>query len=268
MKMLGPRTFAAACIAALAPALVARTDAHAKDGVTTLSDGTLKVCMFIDVPPLAKQVAGDDWVGWDVDFLSGFAASLGLEFEPMAFDYFAGLWKKPGEGVCDITGGAFTDTEARRKDTPEAVWSDDYLTVQRSFIVRDEDRDALDGVADLADRTVIVWPESAGAIDLQRRIDNDGIVGVTTVYAKDVIDALESVRDGKAFAFGWDSTSARYQAAQYPGLAVTWLHPMMSEGGSEANEQYAYIVREADAGLVEALNAYIAENRATYGWPD
>jgi hypothetical protein len=42
---------------------------------------------------------------------------------------------------------------------------------------------------------------------------------------------------------------------------------MMSADGSEANEQYAYIVCKADTGLVEALNAYITENHAAYGWP-
>lgn len=266
MKIFGPRTSIAAFIATLALAPLAGANAQAKDGVTTLSDGVLKVCMFIDVPPLAKQV-GDGWVGWDVDFLSGFAESLSLEFEPVGFDYFAGLWKKPGEGVCDITGGAFTETVARRKETPDAVWSDDYFTVQRSFIVREEDRNALNGVGDLANRTVIVWPESAGAVDLQRRIDKDGVPGVKIELADGVVGALRRVRDGEAFAFGWDATSARYEAAQYPGLAVTWLHPMMSADGSEANEQYAYIVRKADTGLVEALNAYITENHAAYGWP-
>jgi hypothetical protein len=33
---------------------------------------------------------------------------------------------------------------------------------------------------------------------------------------------------------------------------------MMSADGSEADKVYAYIVRKADSGLVEALNAYIA----------
>lgn len=267
MQNLRKKPPVAALLGILALACPASGSAQTGNGVTTLSVGVLKVCMFVDVPPLAKQRDDGSWVGWDVDFLSAFAESLGLEFEPVAFDYFAGLWRKPGEGVCDITGGAFTDTEERRQETPDAVWSDDYLTVQRSFIVREGDEDALNGVADLANRTVIVWPESAGAADLQRRIDKEAVPGVTIELADGVIGALKRVRDGDAFAFGWDATSARYEAAQFPGLAVTWLHPMMSADGSETNEKYAYIVRKADNGLAEALNAYIAENRTDYGWP-
>jgi ABC-type amino acid transport substrate-binding protein len=249
---------------ALAP--LASVLAQTESGVATLTDGILKVCMF-DIPPMAKRRDDDSWAGWDVDFLAGFADSLGLRFEPMAFDHFAGLWRKPGEGVCDIAGGAFTDTEERRRETPEAVWSDDRVAVQRSFIVRDANRVALNRVADLANRTVIVWPQSVGAIDLQHRIDKEGVPGVNIELARAVVDALKRVRDGDAFAFGWDVTSARYQAARYPGLAVTCVHPMMSADGSEGNEKYAYVVRKADTGLVEALNAYIAANRNTYGWP-
>jgi len=41
---------------------------------------------------------------------------------------------------------------------------------------------------------------------------------------------------------------------------------MMLADSSEANEEYAYIVvRKADTGAVDALDVYIAENRATYG---
>jgi hypothetical protein len=38
-------------------------------------------------------------------------------------------------------------------------------------------------------------------------------------------------------------------------------------GSREADEAYAYSVRKADTSLVEALDAFIAENRDTYGWP-
>jgi len=251
-----------------ATALIPAAAANAQSkGVTTKTEGVLKVCLYEDIPPIAALGTDGSWTGWDVDFLSGFADSVDLKFEPVPFNYFDGIWKQPGEGVCDITGSGLTYTPERVEATPRAVWSDAYFTAERSFIVRAGEEDSLTGVGDLANKTVIMWPGSAGETDLNRRIEKDSVTGVSVRYAEGSLSAIKMVRDGDAFAFGWDLTNTRFLVARHPGLAIAWVHPMMAADGSEKSETYSYVVRKADAGLIEALNAYIAENGATYGWP-
>jgi len=265
MTISGRCTIALAFFGAAALMPVAGTNAQSKD-VTTMADGVLKVCLYEDIPPVAELGTDGSWTGWDVDFLSGFADPIGLKFEPVPFDYFDGIWRQPGEGVCDITGSGLTYTQERVEETPRAVWSDTYFTAERSFIVRAGEEDSLTGVGDLANKTVIMWPGSAGEVDLNRRIEKGGVSGVTVRYAEGPLSAIEMVRDGDAYAFGWDLTNTRFLVARYPGLAIAWAHPMMAADGSEKSETYSYVVLKADTGLIEALNAYIAENRGTYGW--
>jgi ABC-type amino acid transport substrate-binding protein len=243
--------------------VLAQTD----KSITTLSDGSLKVCLNPDGAPVAEKLDDGSWSGWDIDYLTGFAESLGLRFEPVTVEEFSSSWRKPGEGTCDISGGGITYTAERAQETPDGVWSDPYIATKRSFIVRDGEEESLKGVADLANRTVLVWSSSTGALDLRRRIEKEGVADVTLRDPGTTLDALKMVRDGLAFGFDSDLTIARDHVARYPGLALAWIHPMMSADGSEADEVYAYIVRKANTGLVEALNAYIAANRNTYGWP-
>jgi len=259
---------AATMLGLIATTPLAGVYAQTERSMTTLSDGVLKVCLGGDSAPIVQKHGNDGWSGWDADFLARFADSVGLRFEPVTSKSFSTSWNNPGKGVCDIAGGGITYTAERAQATPDAVWSDAYLATKRAFIVRDGEQGSVQSVIDLANRTVVVWPNTTGAFDLQRRIEKDSVTGVTVKHPENTLDALKMVRDGQAVGFDSDLTVARYLIARYPGLAVAWVHPMMWADGSESDETYSYVVRKADTGLVEALNAYIAENRATYGWPN
>ena len=240
--------------------------AEAQQSFPTLSEGVLQVCLYTTGAPVSSLENGF-WSGWDVDFLSDFAETHGLRFEPVAIEVFVGIWEKPGEGVCDVSGGGITFTDQRVESTPDAVWSDPYFRAKRSVVVREGEQDQLTGVDDLAGRTVLVWPGSSGELDVTRRIIAGGVSDVTIEPPGSAIAALRKVRNEEVFGFEGDLTFQLSLVARYPGLAVTWIRSLMAEDGTEADETYSYVTRRADTGLIEALDAFIAENGDGYGWP-
>ncbi len=242
--------------------------AWAQDAVTTLNDGELSICLYPGFEPIASQDAAGDWHGWDVVFLRDFAASLDLAFLPTPIEPFDGIWRLPGEDICDIAGSGITITEQRQQDSPGTVWSDTYYVTNRAFVARVEDQGQVQGVADFSGHTVIVTQGSTADLDLRRWIARDNVADVTIDYTHNAEDAARRVLDHEAFAYGSGEVTTNYLATLYPGLVTVWPHPYLQADGSTRRERFSFVVRAADDGLAEALNAYIAEHGEDYGKAD
>lgn len=259
------RTSCVIVTAGLLATLAFVPSARAQDQVTTLTQGQLTICLYPGFPPVVSMGGDGQWQGWDVAFMQDFAASLDLVFEPVTVETFDGIWLLPGEDRCDIAAAAITVTTPRQQNSPGTVWSDPYYTTFRAFLVRAGDQAALQGAADLEGRRVLVNEGSTADLDLQRRIAQDNVANVTIDYATSDEMAVQQVLDEEAFAFGAGQVRVDYLGSIHTGLATAWPHPYLQADGSTQEENYAYVVRTASAGLVEALNAYIAANGDHYG---
>ena len=131
--------------------------------------------------------------------------------------------------------------------------------------MRGGDQGLVQSAVDFSGRTVIVTEGSTADLDLQRRLAVDEVSDVTIAYAEDDETAVQSVLDRDAFAYAAGQVTADYMVSTYPGLATAWPHSYLKADGSTGHEVFSFVVRAADDGLVDALNAHIAENGDRYG---
>jgi len=251
-------------VAAILAAFGANAPSSAQDAVTTLNDGQLSICLYPGFPPIASRDLDGQWQGLDVVFLRDFAESLDLVFQPVLIEQFEGIWMLPGEDACDIAGSGITVTEPRQQDSVGTVWTDTYYGTFRAFAVRVGDQGLLQNVSDLANRTVIVTEGSTADLDLQRRIAVDDVSDVTIEYNADDVTAIQQVLDREAFAYGAGQVTLDYLVSNHPGLVTTWPHPYLKADGTTGHEEFSFVVRAADNGLLDALNNYIEANAAQY----
>ena len=256
--------------AALAAALVGTAAiaaspalAQVKAPPTTLTPGTLTICTYPGFAPFTSFDAKGAWVGWDASFLTRFATQQGLAVKTVSVDPFDGIWKRPGENQCDIAAAGIGNEPARRAQSPGTTWSITYYVVIRAFAVRKGS--TLTGPQDLAGKTVIVTKDSTADQDIQQQIRQHHVKGVTVRYTDNEGAAVKMVSQGKVFAYGGGLGSIQYQARRFTNIKVAWPHRILLPSGKLGTEPFSYPVRTADTGLVEALNAFIAANRAGYG---
>ena len=258
----------AAIVAALAgTAAIASSPALAQTGtpipVTTLTPGTLTICTYPGFAPFTSFTSSGAWVGWDASFLTRFATQQGLAVKTVSVDPFDGMWKRPGEDQCDIAAAGIGNEPARRAQSPGTTWSITYYEVIRAFAVRKGS--TLTGPQDLAGKTVIVTKDSTADQDIQQQIRQHHVKNVTVRYTDNEGAAVKMVSRGKVFAYGGGLGSIQYQAKRFTNIRVAWPHRILLPNGKRGTEPFSYPVRTADTGLIEALNAFIAANKASYG---
>jgi ABC-type amino acid transport substrate-binding protein len=225
-----------------------------------LEPGILSACLYPGFAPFTSK-SGDALVGWDVDYLRGFADEHDLEFRPVEVADFNGIWLRPGRGECDVAGTGISITPDRTEQLgSDASWSDSYYSVARSFAVR-AGAD-LTRIEDLAGRTVIVTKGSTADIDLTNRLAAAGITDTKVTYVTDEAEGAKQVAsagpDGP-FAYGGGAGSVETLTKQLPGLEMAWVHCLMEADGSISSEPFGFAVRSASTGLLGELNSYIAD---------
>lgn len=233
----------------------------------TLEPGVLKVCLYPGFAPFVSKDEQGQWTGWDVSYLQDFAKREKLVFQPVEVADFNGIWNRPGQGECDIAASGISDTEDRRKQTGDAViWSHHYYRVVRSFAVRTLDRDKLNGIEDLRDKTVIVTGNSTADTDLRNRLKLAGIQSVTIETTNDEEAAAIKVRDGGGvpFAYGGGLGSNELLVKKLGGLAVVWPHCNMLDDGTQVDEPFSFVVSAKSSGLAADLDRYIAHPDRPY----
>ena len=267
--------FRTSTAAVLAVALAAGAPAAAAGTITTLQPGVLTVCLYPNFAPFASRNPQTmAWSGGDVDFLTAFAASIGIT-QPLTVvsEPFDGIWKLPGDDQCDIAGSGITDLASREADTGTAgKWSAHYYHVLRGYLVRTADQTKLTGVCDLRGKVVYVTKGSTADIDLTNRVRLAKIPeapaptpagSITIVRNMDEEAAAGFVKDGSAFAYGGGWGSVQTLASQ-GGMTAVWEHCNTVEDPAgqvkQVSEPFSFVVRAKSTGVLEALNAYINAN--------
>ena len=111
-----------------------------KVAFTTVSEGILTICTYTEFAPFSYE-NGRDIVGTDISLLREFAAKTDLRVEFIKRG-FPGLWETPSNGDCDVAAAGMMEYEDRRLGR-NAVWSDPYMLVRRSLLIRKSDLEIL-----------------------------------------------------------------------------------------------------------------------------
>jgi len=133
-----------------------------KDAFATISEGILTICTYTEFAPFSYEDGGDI-AGTDISLLREFAEEMDLGLEIIKRG-FAGLWETPGNGDCDVSAAGMMEYEDRYLGET-AVWSDPYMLVTRSLLIRRSDLEILKGPEDFEGKKIVVTPSSSAHID-------------------------------------------------------------------------------------------------------
>ena len=233
---------------------VAKMMPENKDVFTTISEGVLTICTYTEFAPFSYE-NGSDIIGTDMSLLREFAAKTDLRVEFIKRE-FSGLWETPSNGDCDVAAAGMMEYEDRRLGR-NAVWSDPYMLVRRSLLIRKSDLEILRGPEDFKGKKIVVTPTSSAHIDGDLRYKPLGATIVPFVPSQDEI--VSQLLSGKIDAFGEGDVSNEYLAGKYLDehgerlLALTDVHSM------ENPELIRFAVRSVDERLPTALNEFLRE---------
>jgi len=216
----------------------------------TIHPGTLTVATYAAFAPVCSS--DEQGVqGRDVEFLRAFAQTQGLAIDFRIF-LFDRIWERPGHDEVDLAAAGIAPLPERQ--TPGVLWSEPYFTVERSLLIRASDQTKFKTIADFAGYTIAATRSSTADIDTLARKP----AAAKLVYYDMQERAVTELLEGKIDAFGTGDVCSRYLVDQHPGqLALADVHPM------DEPENFAFAVRAA-SGLLDALNAFIRENRVRY----
>lgn len=216
----------------------------------TLHPGVLTVATYAAFAPVcASDEQGVH--GRDIDFLRAFALQQGLAVDFRIF-LFDRIWERPGRDEVDLAAAGIAPLPERQ--TPGVVWSEPYFTVERSLLIRAGDQAKFKTIRDFEGYTIAATRGSTADIDTRQRKP----AAANLVYYDMQERAVTELLAGKIDAFGTGDVCSRYLVEQYPNqLALADVHPM------DEPENFAFAVRAA-SDLLNALNAFIRENRSRY----
>ena len=219
----------------------------------TIVPDILTICTYSEFAPFSYKKDGSV-VGTDIELLENFAHKMGLNLNIIE-KQFDGLWNMPGLGQCDISAAGMM-SEGRDLDD-KGIWSESYITVKRSLLIRHTDKDILKEPWNFSGKKIVVTPESAAHIDAIERYETYGAIIIPTVPSQNVI--VNQLLSGEIDAFGEGDVSNGFLAERFTEndgsnpLILTDIHEMSFP------EELSFAVRSSDKGLICNLNEFINE---------
>ena len=214
----------------------------------------LTTCTYTEFAPFSYEDRGDI-VGTDISLLREFAAKTDLRIKIIKRG-FPGLWETPSDGDCDVAAAGMMEYEDRRLGR-NAVWSDPYLLVRRSLLIRRSDSEILRGPADLKGKTIVVTPTSSAEIDADLRYRPLGATIIPLVPSQDEI--VSQLLSGEIDAFGEGDVSNEYLAGKYLDERQERLLTLTDVHSMENPELIRFAVRSVDERLPAAINEFLRE---------
>ena len=223
----------------------------------TITPGILTICTYTEFAPFSYEEDGEI-VGTDINFLKNFALEMNLRVKILKKD-FSGLWETPGQGLCDVSAAGMMEYKDRTVGD-NAVWSESYMLVTRSLLIRRSDKKLLVAPEDFKGRKIVVTPTSSAHIDGDERYKPMGATIIPEVPSQDEI--VSQLLSGEIDAFGEGDVSNEYLANKYTDaggerlLVLTDVHPMKNP------ELLRFAVRSEDPNLPKILNEFIAKSQS------
>lgn len=213
----------------------------------TVAEGKLTIGTSPDFAPYEfyhiDENGDPQLAGFDVALAQRIADELGLELEVVPID-FGGILTELQSGNIDLGISGFSPTPERAETFD---FSDLYYTGGQAFCVAMDNKDAFSSYEDFAGLSVGAQTGSIQYGLAEENTPDANIVGLTKV-TDIVMELLNGTLDG---AFIEKDVALQY-AKNYPELCVLWDVEFDSEGSAIA-------VKKGNDGLLEAVNAVIAE---------
>ena len=231
--------------------------AKSENMFTTITPGILTICTYTEFAPFSYEEDGEI-VGTDINFLKNFALEMNLRVKILKKD-FSGLWETPGQGLCDVSAAGMMEYKDRTVGD-NAVWSESYMLVTRSLLIRRSDKKLLVAPEDFKGRKIVVTPTSSAHIDGDERYKPMGATIIPEVPSQDEI--VSQLLSGQIDAFGEGDVSNEYHANKYTYaggerlLVLTDVHPMKNP------ELLRFAVRSEDPNLPKNLNEFIVKSQS------
>ena len=222
----------------------------------TIVPNVLTICTYTEFAPFAYEEQGRI-VGSDISLLESFAREMGLGVNIIKKD-FAGLWHTPGDGECDVAAAGIAALEDRNLDDG-GVWSQPYVLVTRSLLIRRTDADVLRGPDDFIGKKIVVTPTSTAHIDAQERYEPLGATIIPAVPSQDEI--VRQLLNHEVDALGSGNVSNGYLVEKYIDGNGRRLLALADIHLTDPPETLHFAVRASDKRLLHHLNEFIAERQ-------
>jgi polar amino acid transport system substrate-binding protein len=230
---------------AAAPAAAPPSAAGGAPAVQLIREGQLTTCTQLPYEPFQFR-QGDRIVGFDVDMVDLVAQRLGVtqQIVETPFDNIqSGV--ALDTGLCDIGAAAMTITDARKQNLD---FSDPYFDATQALLV--PPNSPITGAEQLTGRRLGVQNGTTGQEYAQANL-----AGAELVVFDDIGLQLTAVQTGEIDAAINDNAPLLDFAGKNAGFTVT--------AQFDTGEQYGYAVKKGNTALTEAVNAAIAEARAS-----
>jgi polar amino acid transport system substrate-binding protein len=228
-------------------AAVTETAAAAVE-LKTVDAGKLTVCSDIPYAPFEFEKDGEI-VGVDVDLVKAMATQVGLEATFVDTD-FDGIFAALAAGSCDIIASSVSITPERQE---KYDFTQGYFSINQSILVRVADKDTLNDLPALKDKTVAVQSETTGAAFVK---DNAAANGYTVKEFTGADEMFTALKAEQVDAVIQDFPINSYQATN--GGGDTAVSKVFTGG----TEQYGFVVPKENPDLTAALDGALDKLRA------
>ena len=228
-----------------------RSAAEIASGLQLVSEGKLTACTAVPSVPFAFEENGQ-LDGIDIELIRAVAGRLALttEFKVEPVD---GLFAALGDRRCDLVAASLPISD----DRPENVdFSEPYVEVKQSLLVRKGDESTLDELGALAGRTIGVQPGTAGAAFAA---SNAG--GATVRELPGTAELFAALEGRQVDAVLHDLPVNAYRALS---SGTTVVATVFAEG---SNARYGLALRKDEATLKKAIDDAIAQVRSDDTFP-
>lgn len=222
----------------------------------TLVPNTLTICTYTEFAPFSYEDHGRI-VGSDIFLLKCFAKKMGLGVNIIKKE-FAGLWHTPGNGECDIAAAGMM-AHVDRDLGDGGIWSQSYMLVIRSLLIRRTDAAVLRMPSDFSGKKIVVTPASTAHIDALKRYEPLGATIIPVVPSQDEI--VRRLLSHEVDAFGEGNVSNGYLAKKHVDknghrrLVLADIHTM------DPPETLRFAIRATDKRLLHHLNQFIVDQQ-------
>ena len=208
-------------------------------------------------PPMSYRTNDNTLVGWDVDYGNAIANKLGITIEWVPAD-FAGIITGVQTGKMDIALSALTVTEERAEMID---FSDDYFWSGASVIIREESKDEIKSVEDLAGKTIAVQLGSSSETKVG---ELDYITDVKTYST--ITDELMDLKNGRVDAVVEGLPVAMYYSGHTDGITTVDTINSYPYGVAFNKDEDGQKLREAWNAAMKALEEDGTLDKITQKW--
>lgn len=217
------------------------------EAYTLVEDGKLTCISNLFFPPFeSMNESTGEPEGFDIDISKSLAEHMGLEVNWLPsqdFDTLVPTIKNGKKADIAIAGMTITD---KRKE--EVDMSDPYVDSNQSIVIKTGSGETAETLDD-SKKVIAVQDGTTGQFWAEENLTNATIKKLPTV-----IDAMNGVQTGLYDAVVCDLPVSRYQLKSYTDLEIVEEIP--------TGEQYGIAVSKKNPGLLDAINAALAEMEA------